>query len=817
MTAAPGVGKSRLKEELVRRARARGSVCVWQADCDPVTTGAPFSVASALVRSALELPPGLPPEALRAHARGKLDALQASPSERASAEAFLLELAGASQDDERVRVAREGRGVLGEQLERAFGDLLAWQLSSGPLLVIVDDLQWGDLTSVRLIDLSLASQAESPLVVLVLARPELEQVFPRLFSARAPLHYALAELTRAASEALARDVLGERATPELVRTLVERAAGNAFFLEELLRAAATGGDEAPPETVLAMLDARVSALDPEARRVLRAASLFGVVFPEDGVVAALGGAARAESTRAWLGELEAREILARAPERAGPSALAFRHALVREAVYGTLLDDDRRLGHRLAAEWLEASSDAPDARVLARHWQLAGERARAAAAFVRAAGHALDANDPTAVIELASAARACGAEGPLLARAWVLEGTAYGFRGELDTAVSAAREAMALAPEGSPDWLDAVRAYLLGERHFDGTGARLDLEALAREVEPFLATDPTRAALVLADVAHRLVTRIELEAADQLLTRLRALADGAAATPSSLGAVAVARISQVSSARRLAAGDLAGHLVERERARALFSEVGALRDALEAQSAVAYGHTLVGHYEEAEQAIRRAEREARRLGLEHLRHVNVHNLGLVVLRLGRPDECIALEAEARAWLEQAHDSRLAGTCMHYAALAHVEKGELDQAEALYRAYLDTHAHYPGNRAEALAGLAWVLARRGDGEGARGPAAEAVRIVDELGGIDEAEPFIRLAHVEALFAAGAASEAREALALAHDKLEAALLAITDPAMRATCAARVPEHARLRELAREHLGDVPRRAAVLYHEV
>ena len=88
-------------------------------------------------------------------------------------------------------------------------------------------------------------------------------------------------------------VLGKRGvhsdTGAVKAWLVERAGGHAFYLEELVRVVAAGVDDTMPETVLAMVQARLEALDPEARRVLRAASIFGQTFWLSGVHALVGG------------------------------------------------------------------------------------------------------------------------------------------------------------------------------------------------------------------------------------------------------------------------------------------------------------------------------------------------------------------------------------------------------------------------------------------------------------------------------------------------------------------------------------------------
>src|SRR5262249_43303290 len=161
--------------------------------------------------------------------------------------------------------------------------------------------------------------------------------------------WRLAPLTKKASERLVRQALGDVGERLLAR-VVDRAGGNAFFLEELVRAVAEGRGEELPETVLAMVQARLEGLHAEARRVLRAASIFGDVFGAGGVTAMLGGDDAPTFARDWFTELTERELLVPRKESrlAGEIELAFRHALVREAAYATLTERDRAVGHRIA-------------------------------------------------------------------------------------------------------------------------------------------------------------------------------------------------------------------------------------------------------------------------------------------------------------------------------------------------------------------------------------------------------------------------------------------------------------------------------------
>jgi predicted ATPase len=100
-----------------------------------------------------------------------------------------------------------------------------------------------------------------------------------------------------------------------------------------------------------MVQARIEKLDPAARRVLRAASLFGETFWRGGVEALLGGG----DTAAWLTALVEQGVIELRTDRRFPAEveLGFQRALVREAAYEMLTRADREAGQRIATQWLE--------------------------------------------------------------------------------------------------------------------------------------------------------------------------------------------------------------------------------------------------------------------------------------------------------------------------------------------------------------------------------------------------------------------------------------------------------------------------------
>src|SRR5262249_11142675 len=157
------------------------------------------------------------------------------------------------------------------------------------------------------------------------------------------------------------------------------------------RSFAEGRGEMLPDTVLAMLQTRLEALPAEARRILRAASVFGEVFWAGGVGALAGGGA---GVKEWLAELVGWELTTRrlASRFAGEDEYVFRHALVQEAAYSTLLPEDCALGHRLAGDWLAKIGETNFATI-AEHFERGGKPVRARRWYARAAAQALEGND----------------------------------------------------------------------------------------------------------------------------------------------------------------------------------------------------------------------------------------------------------------------------------------------------------------------------------------------------------------------------------------------------------------------------------------
>jgi serine/threonine protein kinase/tetratricopeptide (TPR) repeat protein len=385
VTAAPGMGKTRLAHELERRVSARHEELeIITGKADVSRAGATYGVlASALAD-------------LRKHH----DLVEhVDPREQRRVGELLAELVGepvASPSPELVRAKSDPRR-LGDEIANAFLELLRAETRVHPVLIVLVDVHWADAASLRLVERGLMELSEQPLFVVALSRPLADD---RLWAGHA-LRLPLRPLSRKACERLANQVLGNDVPRDVVARIVEQAAGNALFLEELIRAVAEGRRELP-STVLAMLQSRIAALSPELRRVLRTASVFGERFRRDGVSALLGDDAPDRSSLdGWLAELTRLEII----EPKG-DAYTFRHALVVDAAYGLLTLEDRQAAHLAAAAYLDGEGGHEPIE-LAEHYQKAGAPALAVPCYLRAGHEANAVGDlATARLHLAEASDA---------------------------------------------------------------------------------------------------------------------------------------------------------------------------------------------------------------------------------------------------------------------------------------------------------------------------------------------------------------------------------------------------------------------------
>jgi len=248
---------------------------------------------------------------------------------------------------------------------------------------------------------------------------------------------------------------------------------------------AEGKDKATPlpGTVLAMVETRLGRLPSDARRVLRATSVFGEVCWEGGVIVLLADAMPATAVGEWLARLVEQEVLAVRPDSRFPGEreLAFRHALIREGAYATLTDADRRLAHGLAGEWLEQHGEA-EPMVLAEHFQRGGAATRAAGFYLRAAEHAAQIIDLNAAIARAELGLAC--EPSPEVRLTLLGIRCRASQGLQRIMIPEAEKLLRAAPRGSLPWVDGLFSYFVSTMMTGRIAECLASLALLQDVTP---------------------------------------------------------------------------------------------------------------------------------------------------------------------------------------------------------------------------------------------------------------------------------------------------------------------------------------------
>ena len=804
VTAGPGVGKSRLRQELAARVRASGkAVDIWIARGDPMRAGAPFGLLAQVLRRGARLADGEPV----ADRRRKIAALVARhvrEADRARVAEFLGEIVGAPFPDagrEQLRAARQDPILMGDQMRRAWVDFIQAACRSRPLLLILEDLHWGDQPTIDYIDASLRLLRDAPLLVVALARPEVHDLFPKLWSQRALQTIELSPLSRRACERLVREVLGDVASDDLVEKLWERSGGNAFFLEELLRAEAEGRSEGAPDTVLAMVQSRLEGLEAEPRRILRAASVFGEVFWKGALASLLGDQLGAAGLASALVALESGEWLMRRsePRFQGEVEYAFRHAFVRDAAYRMLTDEDRMVSHRLAAEWLSRVGE-NDAAVVAIHFERGGSESRAISWYCRAAEQALEGNDLVAVIGHAARAEVCGAQGENLGEACLLAATAHNWQGEFAEGERRACEALSLLRPGSGRWYDAAERLAWALEMIGGGDQIEDLVATLSTADPEPEAEGSWL-VAWVTVAEKLFALLRRDRAEELLRQVEAWE----ARCSVRHAAALARISFVRALQALHAGRAISYLKHATAAIAHNEAAGDIRNACLQRVNLGGAYIELGGYSKAEALLRCSLSEAEQMNMSIIAAYARLFLATVLKARREVGEARSLVESAAAYFCGTNSLQQGGYAIAVQASILMLSGALEEAEEVARKALDLLENFPSPRTYALGNLASVLLARGSVEGALRAAREAMELLEKDIPVHGGQAFVWLVYAEALHAAGHLSEARSVIAKARDRVLKMAPDESEPAWRASYLENVWENARTLELARAWLSD------------
>jgi len=345
-----GVGKSRLTHEVVRSLADRARVL--RGRCLPYGEGITFWPVAEVLREAT----GLDEARSAEDAEARIAAIFPPGQDRVVVDrlAAILGVGGTAGPIQESYWA----------IRKSFESLA----TERPLVVVFDDIQWGEPTFLDLIQYLATFAAAHRMLLLCLARPELLENRPDWGEAGAVIR--LAPLGPEESERLVGNLLGEWSGPEEVgRQIVGRAGGNPLFIEEMLRMLVDDGTLAQangrwvargdlsrvgaPETVHAVISARLDRLDPADRDVLQRASVVGEVFWW-GAVADLSTEGQATGVGRSLQALVRKDLIRPDPSTfAGEDAFRFGHLLIRDVAYESLPKKIRADLHARFASWLE--------------------------------------------------------------------------------------------------------------------------------------------------------------------------------------------------------------------------------------------------------------------------------------------------------------------------------------------------------------------------------------------------------------------------------------------------------------------------------
>jgi ABC-type transport system substrate-binding protein/class 3 adenylate cyclase len=380
ITGEPGIGKSRLAAEA--RAHWQEHVLFLGAQGVSYAQDVPYYPLRELLRGFLGLGVADPEARVRLELKTRLGSVL---GERAQDYyPFLASLLGLIlEDDARERLQTLARDSVQRQTHEAVTELLQALSRERPLCLVLEDLHFADEPTLELSEelLSLAEQESVALLLLYRPDPDLRSWDLGEAARRRYRHrfreLALEPLDLEHGALLAASAAGQDLPAALAAELAERTGGNPLFLEEAAREAAERGDGAVvPAAIQETLQARLGRLAPGSREVAALASVVGRSFGAP----LLERLVSPEQLQPALSELQRLDLVVE--ERRRPTReYRFRHGLVQEAAYATLLDERRRDLHRVVGEALEElhGDELSEAYgLLARHFAEADEPEKAA-------------------------------------------------------------------------------------------------------------------------------------------------------------------------------------------------------------------------------------------------------------------------------------------------------------------------------------------------------------------------------------------------------------------------------------------------------
>jgi class 3 adenylate cyclase/tetratricopeptide (TPR) repeat protein len=388
----PGIGKSRLIREF-RGSLDQSAIDVLSHQCSPFHVSTPFAPEIERLMRATGIQEADDPRLSIAKLRSLLKKAMLDVDRALRYYGALLSIPACPGYEPADLGAPSER----ERAFQAIAETLAVASRNKPIITISEDVQWIDPTSITLLKRTIARCARERVLFLVTHRDDYE---PTWLSGPTVRSIPLQKLTEAECERMVATIEGaERVSRRITRQIVERTDGVPLFIEEVTRAVVDSGamlnsgagavpkGELPAPLVPATIhDSLMERLDRlgNAKRVAQVASVFGRQFESAGVASMLSN--HAGSLKRSLDALEGAGIVYRINELQR-TLFAFKHAMIQEAAYGSLLKEERSELHARAAAWLvqrAATGETSPPAVLGYHYERAGNIPEAIDAWLNA-------------------------------------------------------------------------------------------------------------------------------------------------------------------------------------------------------------------------------------------------------------------------------------------------------------------------------------------------------------------------------------------------------------------------------------------------
>jgi class 3 adenylate cyclase/tetratricopeptide (TPR) repeat protein len=384
ITGEPGVGKTRLTAEFRRWVDDQSEIVFWrQGRSLPYGEGITFWALGEIVKAQAGILESDSPEDARAKLGVAVGEVSADATEHEWLRSGLAPLVGTG----------EGAGASPETSFTAWQRFLEGVAAQRPLIAVFEDLHWADEQLLAFVEHLVDWSTSVPLLVLCTARPELYERSPGWGGGKRNSNtISLSPLGPENTARLLAALMQRAVLPAETQTrLIEQAGGNPLYAEEFVRMlvdqgllSAEGelrdGDIRVPDSVQALIAARLDTLVPERKALLHDAAVVGKVFWSGGVAAMSD--VDESSVRAGLQELGRKELVRAVRESSvkDQAEYAFWHALVRDVAYSQIPRRQRVAKHVAAADWIErmAGDRVTDhAELLAYHYEQALDLARA--------------------------------------------------------------------------------------------------------------------------------------------------------------------------------------------------------------------------------------------------------------------------------------------------------------------------------------------------------------------------------------------------------------------------------------------------------